>query len=85
MGDLPEFYIGEPLDDIKLGEKIKEQIGHLATPDLKEYWTNALEEDLELVKNYADWTTSGHADFEKWAQENNKQTGYGLTRTYYYI
>ncbi len=81
---LPEGYIGEPLDDIKLGGKIKEQIRQLTTPELKEYWTKKLEEALDLVRNYIDWKTSGHPDFEKWGQENNKQTGNGYTGTYYY-
>lgn len=81
---LPKGYIGEPLDDIKLAEKIKEQIQKLTTPELREHWSKELEEDLELVRNYIDWKTSGHPDFEKWGQENKKQTGYGLTRTYYY-
>lgn len=81
---LPEGYIGEPLEDIKLGEKIKAEIQKLSAAQLREYWMNELEEDLELVRNYIDWKTSGHADFEKWGVENKKQTGYGLTRTYYY-
>lgn len=73
---LPEGYIGEPLEDIKLGEKSKEQILKLTTPELKEHWTKELEEDLELVRNYIDWIVSRHPNFEKWGQENNKQTGY---------
>lgn len=81
---LPEGYIGEPFDDIKLGEKIKEQIQLLKTSELRAHWTKELEEDLELVRNYIDWKSSGHADFEKWGQENKRQTSYGLTRTYYY-
>jgi hypothetical protein len=81
---LPEGYIGEPFNDLKLGEKIKEQIQQLATVELREHWTKSLEEGLELVRNYIDWKASGHNDFEKWGQKNNKQTDYGLTRTYYY-
>lgn len=81
---LPEGYIGDPFEDIKLTERIKEQIQLLTTLELKEYWTKELEEDLELVKNYIDWKNSRHPNFEKWGQENNKKTGYNLTRTYYY-
>ena len=81
---LPEGYIGEPFDDIKLGEKIKDQIQQLTTPELRQHWTKELEEDLELVRNYIDWKTSAHPDFEKWGQEKKRQTGYGITRTYYY-
>ena len=80
---LPDGYIGEPFDDIQLGEKIKAQILQLTTPELKEQWTKELEDDLELVKNYMDWQTSEHPDFEKWGLENGKRTGYGLTRGYY--
>ena len=81
---LPEFYIGKPVDDIKLGERIKEQIQLLTKPKLREHWTKELEEDLEIVRNYIEWNTSGYSDFEKWGQENKRQTGYGLARTYYY-
>lgn len=78
---LPEGYIGDPFEDIKLGEKIKNQIQQLTTPELREYWTNVLEEDLQLVRNYIDWEISGHNDFKKWGQENNKQISYSLTET----
>lgn len=80
---LPHYYIGDPFDDIKLGEKIKEQIQQLTTPQLRQYWTKELEEDLELVKNYIDWKTSGHSDFEKWGQENKKRTNNGTLTIYY--
>jgi len=81
---LPEGYIGDPKDDIKLGEKIKLQISQLTTNELREYWFKELEEDLILVENYIDWQVSGNPSFEKWGEENKKQTGYGLTRVYYY-
>ncbi len=81
---LPERYIGEPLDDIKLGEKIKDQIQQLSQSELRKQWMKELEEDLELVRNYIDWKISGHPNFEKWGQENKRYTGYGLARTYYY-
>ncbi len=80
---LPEGYIGEPYEDIKLGEKIKEQIRHLTTSELRGHWMKELEEDLELVRNYIEWKTSGHNDFEKWGIEKSKRTTYGLTRVYY--
>ncbi|MBN7800124.1 hypothetical protein J0A67_04585 [Algoriphagus aestuariicola] len=81
---LPEFYIGDPIEDIQLEEKIREQIKQLSSPDLRDYWTKEIDEDSELVKNYFDFKNSGHNDFEKWGKENNKQTGYSLTRSYYY-
>lgn len=80
---LPEYYIGDPFDTIQLGERIKEQIQLLTTLELRNYWTKELEEDVELVRNYIDWKTSGHADFEKWGKENNKRTGHGLITVYY--
>ncbi len=80
---LPDYYIGEPLEDIKLGEKIKKQIQQLTKIKLQEDWTKELEEDLELVRNYIDWKNSEHPDFKKWGQENNKRTGNGLITVYY--
>jgi hypothetical protein len=81
---LPEGYIGEPHEDILLGEKIKEHIAKLTTQELRQKWTKEAEEDLELVCNYIEWKTSGQEDFEKWGQANKKRTGYGIQRTYYY-
>lgn len=81
---LPEGYIGEPLEDLQLGEKIKEHIAKLTTQELRQSWTKEAEEDLELVRNYIEWKNSGQTDFEKWGQENKKRTGYGIQRTYYY-
>ncbi|HEX7869303.1 MAG TPA: hypothetical protein VF455_04240 [Chryseobacterium sp.] len=80
---LPDYYIGEPLYDIQLSEKIKSQIQQLTTSELKEYWTKELEQDLELVKNYINWKNSGHQNFEKWGTENNKRTSNGTTTIYY--
>lgn len=81
---LPEGYIGDSNEDLQLGEKIKEQISKLTTEELRKTWTNDLEEDLELVRNYIEWKKSGQPNFEKWGQENKKRTGYGMQRTYYY-
>lgn len=81
---LPNGYIGEPKTDIELGEKIKRQIDLLTDINLKTDLTNELEEDLELVRNYIEWTNSRSSDFKIWGQENKKKVGYGLTRVYYY-
>lgn len=81
---LPVGYIGEPLEDIQLGVLIKEHIAKLTTQELRQAWTKEAEDDLELVRNYIDWKSSGQADFEKWGQENNRRTGYGIQRTYLY-
>lgn len=80
---LPEYYIGDPYEDIKLSKKIKEQIQQLSTLDLRAYWEKELEEDLELIKNYIDWKDSKHPDFEKWGKENKQKTGYEINREYY--
>lgn len=81
---LPEGYIGNPSEDLKLAEKIEEQISKLTDDSRKEYWTKELNEDLEIIENYVEWKNSGHTDFAKWGKENNKKVGYNLTRTYYY-
>ncbi|MDR2841406.1 MAG: hypothetical protein LBV75_09175 [Paludibacter sp.] len=82
---LPEGYIGYPDEDIQLGEKIKSQIKQLTNSELQDYWTNYLEEDLELVRNYIEWKKSGHPDLEKWGEKNNKRVCYGgISRAYYY-
>jgi hypothetical protein len=77
---LPEGYIGEPIEDLKLGEEIKEHIEKLTTKELKKYWTNESEGNLELVQNYIDWKKSGQTDFVQWGKENNKRTGYGIQK-----
>ncbi|PXV61216.1 hypothetical protein CLV62_12549 [Dysgonomonas alginatilytica] len=81
---LPDYYIGDPYEDILLSNKIKEQINLLNDGKVKLRLEKALEEDLELVRNYIEWKELGHLDFDKWGEENQKSTGYGLTRTYYY-
>lgn len=73
---LPDSYIGEPNIDIKLGEKIKRQIDLLVDIKLRIHLTNELEEDLELVRNYVEWTDSGSSSFVTWGQETNKKVGY---------
>ncbi len=81
---LPEEYIGNATDDLKLAKKIKEQISKLIDTNRKEHWTKVLNEDLEIVENYVEWKKSSHSDFAKWGKENNRIVSYNLTRTYYY-
>ncbi|MFV0538090.1 MAG: hypothetical protein ACK5M3_12070 [Dysgonomonas sp.] len=81
---LPDYYIGDPYNDIQLSNKIKEQISLLNENEVKIRLGKDLDGDLELVSNYIEWKESGHSDFDKWGEENQKSTGYGLTRTYYY-
>lgn len=80
---LPQYYIGEPSDKIRLGDEVKAHIRQLATPELRRCWARMLEEDLELVRNYMDWQASAHPDFEKWGQESKKRTGHGLAAYFY--
>ena len=81
---LPKGYIGDPKEDLELAENIKEQISKLTDPKRKEHWTRELSEDLEIIRNYLDWKSSGHPDLAKWGEKNNRTVGYNLTRTYYY-
>lgn len=81
---LPEYYIGDPLEDIQLAEKIKLQIDQLASEAQQQNWVNILEADMELVRNYVEWQASGHKHFEEWGQENKRKTSCGATQTYYF-
>lgn len=81
---LPDYYIGDPEQDILLSEDIKRQIAQLTSPETRNNWTRELEEDLILIENYITWKKSNHPNFDEWGKENNKSTGYGLIRTYYY-
>lgn len=80
---LPEFYIGNPFEDAKLGEKIMEHIQQLTTSELKEYWKEELEKYFDLVENYIEWKVSKHINFEKWGQANKKRTQLDLAAIYY--
>ncbi|MDR1850323.1 MAG: hypothetical protein LBQ75_09815 [Zoogloeaceae bacterium] len=82
--ELPWGYLGIPSDDMKLCEKINEHIQQLTKPELRESRMKNLEHSLELVRNYIEWKTSQHPDFEKWGEENNKRTSvYGMRRYTY--
>lgn len=80
---LPDYYIGDPSEHIKLGDKIKHEIRQLTSEELREYWTKELDKDLDLVYNYVDWKKSGHNNFEKWGVENNRRTNNGTITVYY--
>lgn len=47
-------------------------ISQLSDSKAQDHWTKELNEDLGMVKNYLDWKKSGHPNFAKWGQENNK-------------
>ncbi len=82
---LPDGYIGNPQEDLLLIEKIKAQISQLTDNKRKEYYTKELNEDLEIINNYIEWTKSKHLDFEEWGKENKKRVGYNLTTIYYML
>ena len=81
---LPEGYIGDYEKDLQLAEKVQKEINLLADIQSQKRWTDTLNEDLELIKNYKEWKNSGHPDLEKWGEENNKIVSYRLSRTYYF-
>lgn len=81
---LPDYYIGNPYQDLQLCREIKEQISLLRDNQSKEYWNKEINEDCELIENYIEWKESGHPDFDQWGQENKKTTGYNNVRNYYY-
>ena len=81
---LPEGYIGDLKEDLALIDELRNHIVQLTDVNMQKKWTNELEEDAELVKNYAEWKESGHLDLEKWGEENNKIVSYRISRVYYY-
>lgn len=81
---LPDGYIGEPEDDLALGERARAHIDLLTSPERRAYWTQEVEEDLELVRNYVEWKDSGHPDLARWGKEQHKRVSYNGGATYYY-
>ena len=71
---LPEGYIGNLKEDLALIDELRNHINKLTDVKLQKFWISQLEEDAELVRNYADWKESGHLNLEKWGEENNKLT-----------
>jgi len=81
---LPEGYIGDLNEDLVLIDELRNHISKLIDVKLQKFWIRELEEDAELVKNYADWKKSGHSDLEEWGEENNKVVSYRMARVYYF-
>lgn len=84
MHHLPDVYLGDPLEGLILCEQVNDQIKQLTSPALREKWNKILEKLLEIIRNYINWKSSGHPDFEEWGHENQKLTYYWQTGTYYY-
>lgn len=82
---LPDGYIGNPDDDIALGDLVREHICQLTSAEKRAYWTDELESDLELVRNYAAWRASGHPNLVQWGEEQGKHVSYRGGATYYYM
>jgi hypothetical protein len=81
---LPDGYIGNPADKLALGDLVREHIQQLTSPGKQAYWTDELESDLELVRNYVAWKESGHPNLMQWGAEQGKRVSYNGGTTYYY-
>ncbi len=81
---IPDGYIGNPADELALGDLVREHIQQLTSPGKQAYWTDKLESDLELVRNYVAWKESGHPNLVQWGAEQGKRVSYNGGATYYY-
>lgn len=84
MHHLPDGYLGNPADDLALGDLVREHIRLLTSAEKRAYWTQVLEEDLELVRNYVPWKASRHPDLTQWGAEQGKRVSYDEGAIYYY-
>ncbi len=73
---LPQGYIGDPYEDLKLSEKIYNNIALLQNEEQRKKWKEDVDEDMELVKNYIEWERSKTSSFKEWGLENNRKTSY---------
>jgi len=80
---LPDYYIGDPYDDIKDSIIAQKHIDLLTDNELKDYWQKELDSEMILVKNYIEWKESGHPDLVKWGKENHKIVDSGINAYYY--
>jgi hypothetical protein len=81
---MPDGYIGNPADELALGDLVRGHIQQLTLPGKQAYWTDELESDLELVRNYIAWKESGHPNLVQWGAEQGKRVAYNGGATYYY-
>jgi hypothetical protein len=81
---MPDRYIGNPADELALGDLVRGHIQQLTSPGKQAYWTDELESDLELVYNYVAWKASGHNNLVQWGAEQEKRVSYNGGATYYY-
>lgn len=81
---LPDFYIGEPDENLQKGRLAKQHIEKLTDNKQRDYWKQELETELELVESYVNWKNSGNTiDFQNWAKQNQKKYDSGITAYYY--
>ncbi len=81
---LPDYYIGEPAEDLQQAVLAKQHIAQLTDQEEKHHWNQELETELELVKSYSDWKNSGSSlDFKNWAKQNQRKHNSGITAYYY--
>ena len=81
---LPDGYIGDPAEDLLVGEQVRAHICQLTSPNRRAHWTQELEDALELVRNYVAWKASGHPDLVQWGREEQKRVGYSSDAIYYH-
>ncbi len=79
---LPESYIGEPAEDLRLADAIQSHIDRLIDSTVRKNLTNNLSADRSLIQNYIDWEAAGHANFEQWGKEQGKKVSYSSFGTY---
>lgn len=80
---LPDYYIGEPKEAVKLAEEIQMHTKQFTKEEQREYWTRELAEAMLLVNSYIEWKSSGHPNLALWGKENNRVVGSGITTIYY--
>jgi hypothetical protein len=80
---LPDGYIGDWKEDLIFIDELQNHIGKLPDADAREVWASRLERYAELVRNYAAWRQSGHANLEQWGEENQKRVASGVGAYYY--
>jgi len=81
---LPDYYIGEPDEDLQKANIAKQHIDKLT--DYKQQYScnQELENALELVKSYSDWENSGGSpEFQNWAKQNQRKYDSGIVAYYY--
>jgi hypothetical protein len=81
---LPDYYIGEPEQDLQQANLAKQHIARLTDCEEKHYWNQEIETELELVKSYSDWKNSDSSlDFKSWAKQNQRKFDSGISAYYY--